>query len=183
VLGVQQFTLAGESLGGWIAASYSIQALAPGNAGAYALAKPERLILADAAGYSDPRSSSSPPIAGSLRESAGIAIIFHDKSRVTEDFVRQNFAIRVKANDGATQRSLWSNPQLARETVGERLAGITVPTLIVWGANDELVPLDQGREYATKIPNARLVIIPDCGHVSPLEKPEAFLSATIPFLE
>jgi pimeloyl-ACP methyl ester carboxylesterase len=182
-LGVQQFTLAGESLGGWIAASYTIQAHAPGNTGAYALPKPERLILANPAGYSDSPSGSSRPIPGSLRDSAGIAIIFHDKSRVTEDFVRQNFAIRVKANDGATQRSFWSNPQVARETVGERLAGITVPTLIVWGANDELIPLDQGREYATKIPNARLVVIPDCGHVPPLENPEAFLSAMIPFLK
>jgi pimeloyl-ACP methyl ester carboxylesterase len=182
-LGVQQFTLAGESVGGWIAASYSIQALAPENAGAYALPKPERLVLADAVGYSDFRSGRSLPIPGSVRESAGIAMIFHDKSRVTEDFVRQNFAIRLRANDGATQRSFWSNPQVARETVRERLVGITVPTLIVWGANDELFPLDQGREYATKIPNAKLVIIPDCGHVPPLEQPEAFLSAMIPFLK
>src|SRR5258708_16175201 len=95
----------------------------------------------------------------------------------------KNFGIRLRANDGAKQRSFWSNPQVARETVGERLVGITVPTLIVWGANDELFPLDQGREYATKIPNAKLVIIPDCGHVPPLEQPEAFLSAMIPFLK
>jgi pimeloyl-ACP methyl ester carboxylesterase len=181
-LGVKQFSLAGESLGGWIAASYSLQALAPGNTGQYALAKPERLILADALGQFDLRSGSSHPIAGSLREAAGIAIIFHDKSCVSEDFVRHHFEIQLKANDGATQRSLWSNPQLASEIVGDRLVDITIPTLIVWGANDEVIPLAQGREYAAKIPNAKLVIIPDCGHVPPLEKPEAFLSAVIPFL-
>jgi pimeloyl-ACP methyl ester carboxylesterase len=181
-LGVKQFSLAGESLGGWIAASYSIQALAPGNTGQYALAKPERLILTDALGQSDLRSGSSHPIAGSLRESARISIIFHDKSRVTEDFVRHHFEIQLKTNDGATQRSLWSNPQLASEIVGDRLVDITIPTLIVWGANDEVIPLEQGREYAAKIPHAKLVIIPDCGHVPPLEKPEAFLSAVIPFL-
>jgi pimeloyl-ACP methyl ester carboxylesterase len=181
-LGVKQFSLAGESLGGWIAASYSIQALASGNTGQYALAKPERLILADALGQSDLRSGSSLPIAGSLRESAGVAIIFHDKSRVTEDFVRHHFEIQLKANDGATQRSLWSNPQLASEIVGDRSVDITIPTLIVWGANDEVIPLAQGREYAAKIPHAKLVIIPDCGHVPPIEKPEAFLSAVIPFL-
>jgi pimeloyl-ACP methyl ester carboxylesterase len=181
-LGVKRFSLAGESLGGWIAASYSLQALAPGNTGQYALAKPERLILADALGQFDLRSGSSYPIAGSLRESAGIAIIFHDKSRVTDDFVRHHFEIQLKANDGATQRSLWSNPQLASEIVGDRLVDITIPTLIVWGANDEVIPLAQGREYAAKIPQAKLVIIPDCGHVPPIEKPEAFLSAVIPFL-
>src|SRR5260370_36325358 len=49
-LGVQQFTLAGESVGGWIAACYSIQARAPGNAGAYALPQPERLVLPESGG-------------------------------------------------------------------------------------------------------------------------------------
>jgi len=181
-LAVEQFTLTGESLGGWIAASYAIQALAPGNTGAFALPKPARLILEDAAGHSPPPSGSSRPIPGSLRESAGIARLFHDKSRVTPDFVRQDFAIKLKANDGATQRSLWSNPQVANETVGDKLAGITVPTLVVWGANDELLPPDEGRDYAAKIPNAKLVIIQDCGHVPSVEKPEAFLSAVISFL-
>lgn len=181
-LAVEQFTLAGVSLGGWIAASYTIQALAPRNTGAYALPKPERLILEGAAGHSAPPSGSSCPIPGSLRESAGIARLFHDKSRVTQDFVRQDFAIKLKVNDGATQRSLWSNPQVANETVADKLTGITVPTLVVWGANDELFPLDQGREYAAKIPNAKLMIIQDCGHVPSVEKPEAFLSAVISFL-
>jgi pimeloyl-ACP methyl ester carboxylesterase len=181
-LAVEQFTLAGVSLGGWIAASYTIQALAPKNTGAYALPKPERLILEDAAGHSAPPSGSSPPIPGSLRESAGIAGLFHDKSRVTQDFIRQNVASKLKFNDGATQRSLWSNPQVANETVGDKLTGITVSTLVVWGANDEVFPLDQGREYAAKIPNAKLMIIQDCGHVSSVEKPEAFLSAVISFL-
>jgi pimeloyl-ACP methyl ester carboxylesterase len=102
---------------------------------------------------------------------------------VTEDFVRQKFAMQLKANDGATQRSLWSNPQLGSQIVGDKLAGITIPTLMVWGANDEIMPVDQGREYAAKIPNAKLVIIPDCGHVPPLEKPEAFVSATLYFLK
>ena len=123
-VGVQQFTLAGESLGGWIAASYSIQALAPGNTGAYALPEPQRLILVDAPGQSD-----------------------------------------------------------SSETIGDKLAGITVPTLVVCGGNDELIPLNQGREYATKISKAKLVIIQECGHVPPLEKPEAFLSAVTPFLK
>jgi pimeloyl-ACP methyl ester carboxylesterase len=182
-LAVEAFTLMGESLGGWIAASYTIQALTPGNTGAYALPKPKQLILEDAAGISRPAHGNSRPIPGSLLESAEIASLFHDKSRVTPDFVRQDFAIKLKANDGATQRSLWSNPQVANETVGDKLAGITVPTLVVWGANDELVPPDLGREYAAKIPDAKLMIIQDCGHVPSVEKPEAFLSAVISFLK
>jgi len=119
----------GESLGGWIAALYSIQALAPENTGAYASPKPARLILSDAAGFAASPAGNSLPIAGSLRETGWIAIIFHDKSRVTEDFVRQKFAMQPKANDGPTQRSLWSNPQLGKEIVGSKLAGITIPTI------------------------------------------------------
>ena len=53
--GVQHFTLAGESLGGWIAAAYTIQALGAENHGSYALPKPDRLILEDAAGHSSIR--------------------------------------------------------------------------------------------------------------------------------
>jgi pimeloyl-ACP methyl ester carboxylesterase len=181
-LGLQQFTLVGESFGGWVAALYSIQALAPENTGAYASPKPERLILSDAAGLAAPPSGNSLPIPGSLRETGSIAIMFHDKLRVTEDFVRQKFAMQLKANDGPTQRSLWSNPQLGTEIVGSKLTSITIPTLVVWGADDEIIPVDQGRQYAAKIPNGKLVIIPDCGHVPPLEQPEAFLSAVIPFL-
>ena len=44
-LKVDHFALAGESLGGWISASYTIQALAPENTGKYALPRPDRLIL------------------------------------------------------------------------------------------------------------------------------------------
>jgi pimeloyl-ACP methyl ester carboxylesterase len=182
-IGAEQFTLVGESFGGWVASFYSIQALGPGNSGDYPLPKPERLVLADAAGYSDLRAGTSLPIPGSLREAGGIAMMFHDKFRVTEDFVRQKFAMDLRANDGATQRSLWSNPRLGMEMVRDNLASITVPTLIVWGADDQIIPVADGREYAAKIPNARLVIIPGCGHVPPLEKPEAFLSAMLSFLK
>jgi 2-hydroxy-6-oxonona-2,4-dienedioate hydrolase len=65
----------------------------------------------------------------------------------------------------------------------ERGLAFLVSTLVVCGGNDELIPLNQGREYATKISKAKLVIIQDCGHVPPLEKPEAFLSAVTPFLK
>jgi pimeloyl-ACP methyl ester carboxylesterase len=106
-LKVEHFALAGEPLGGWIAAAYTIQALAPANTGAYALPRPERLVLEDAAGHQAIGLNSPIPIAGSLQESAGVAVIFYDKSRVTEDFIRQNFAIKLKANDGATQTPRW----------------------------------------------------------------------------
>jgi len=181
-LKVDHFALAGESLGGWISASYTIQALAPENTGKYALPRPDRLILEDAAGHTALNSLSPIPIAGSLQESRGVAIVFYDKSRVTEDFICQNFALKLKANDGTTERLLWNNPTLAHQTVGDKLKRITIPTLVIWGGDDQIVPLADGRDYAAKIPNAKLVIVPQCGHAPSLEKPADFLAAVEPFL-
>lgn len=144
--------------------------------------RPDRLILEDAAGHTALNSLSPIPIAGSLQESRGVAVVFYDKSRVTEDFIRQNFALKLKANDGTTERLLWNNPTLAQQTVGDKLKRITIPTLVIWGGNDQIVPLADGRDYAAKIPDANLVIIPQCGHAPYLEKPADFLAAVEPFL-
>ena len=185
-LQIHEFTLAGESLGGWISALYTIESLAPANTGPDALPQPQRLILEDAAGMSTEHigNRNMPiPIAGTLADAHGVAIVFHDKSRVTEEVVREAWEMKMKANDGFTERSLWNNPRVAGEAVKDRIATITVPTLVVWGGNDELVPLEQGRAYAAGIPGAKLAIIPECGHAPSVEKPEEFLAAALPFID
>src|SRR3984885_6027473 len=180
---VQEFSLAGESLGGRISALYSIESLAPENAGPHALPKPRRLILEDAAGMRPLPSASPIAIAGTLSDAHGVAIVFHDKSRVTEEVVREAWAMKLKANDGFTERSLWGNAKTATEVVSGRLAKITIPTLVVWGGSDEIVPLAQGHAYAEGIPGARLAIIPDCGHGPSIEKPAEFLAIVLPFID
>jgi len=185
-LHVHEFTLAGESLGGWISALYTIESLVPANTGPAALPKPTRLILEDAAGISTEHLGNRTmpiPIAGTFADAHGVAIVFHDRSRVTEEFVRESWEMKMKANDGFTERSIWSNPKVASEGVKDRIGTITVPTLVVWGGNDELVPLEQGREYAAGIPGAKLTIVPDCGHAPSIEKPSEFLAAVVPFIE
>jgi pimeloyl-ACP methyl ester carboxylesterase len=123
------------------------------------------------------------PIAGTFADAHGVAIVFHDKSRVTDDFVRESWAMKMKANDGFTERSIWSSPKLANEVVKDRIDAISVPTLVVWGGDDELVPLEQGRAYAAGIPGAKLTIIPECGHAPSAEKPNEFLAAVLPFID
>lgn len=183
-LQVKQFSLAGESLGGWVVALYTIEALDASNTGPYAVPKPSRLILEDAAGFAALKSrGGSTPVTGTLADAHGVAIVFHDKTRVTEEFVRQQWAMKMEANDGFTQRSIFSSPKLAGEVVGERLKAIAIPTLVVWGGNDEIVPLEQGRAYAAGIAGAKLVIVPECGHGPSIEKPKEFLAAALPFLE
>jgi pimeloyl-ACP methyl ester carboxylesterase len=54
------------------------------------------------------------------------------------------------------------------------LPRIAVPTLLIWGELDARSPLRVARQFEQAIPNAELVVIPDCGHVSNLERPEQF---------
>jgi len=67
--------------------------------------------------------------------------------------------------------------------VSSRLAIITVPTLVVWGDSDEVIPLAQGRAYAEGIPGAKLSIIAECGHAPSIERPAEFLAAVLPFIQ
>ncbi len=61
------------------------------------------------------------------------------------------------------------------------LPRIAVPTLLIWGEQDVRSPLSVAREFEQAIRGARLVVIPDCGHVSNLEQPELFNDAVREF--
>lgn len=52
------------------------------------------------------------------------------------------------------------------------LAGITVPTLVLCGREDKLTPPKVHQEMVDRLPNAALVVVDDCGHLPPLERPE-----------
>lgn len=62
------------------------------------------------------------------------------------------------------------------------LAGIRCPTLVLVGDGDELTPLNLSEEIATAIPGARLTVVPDCGHLSTIERPEAVNAALAEWL-
>jgi pimeloyl-ACP methyl ester carboxylesterase len=63
------------------------------------------------------------------------------------------------------------------------LSHVSFPTLVVVGEQDAINPPDKARELAVGIPNARLVTIPDAGHLSNLENPVAFTNAVREFLD
>ena len=62
------------------------------------------------------------------------------------------------------------------------LTSITVPTLIITGEADELMPLPTSQAMADAIPGARLVVLPNAGHLSNVEAPELFNAAARDFL-
>jgi pimeloyl-ACP methyl ester carboxylesterase len=91
-----------------------------------------------------------------LNDSALVAVIQASAANIGPDaFVRQQTAI------------------LDRPDGRKDLQDIPCPTLVLCGRQDALTPLSAHEEMAKAIPNARLVIIEDCGHLAPLEQPHA----------
>lgn len=72
--------------------------------------------------------------------------------------------------------------QVLASDLHSELAAIEVPTLLVWGAHDTIVPAEIGERMAAIIPGAELVVIPDAGHMPMWERPDAFATAIGPFL-
>jgi pimeloyl-ACP methyl ester carboxylesterase len=64
----------------------------------------------------------------------------------------------------------------------QRAAGLDVPTLVLWGRNDRLVPVSHGEALARVLLRGTLSVIEDCGHCPQVERPEMFLQAVAPFL-
>lgn len=84
-------------------------------------------------------------------------------------------------NDGYTiERTLagFARPQFE----DDKLQAIHVPTLVVWGRNDELIPVDDARKFGRGIRGARIVVVEQSGHVPQIEKPEEFNRALLEFL-
>jgi pimeloyl-ACP methyl ester carboxylesterase len=74
------------------------------------------------------------------------------------------------------QRANLVNPLLSR------LNTIAVPTLIVWGKEDKIIPVAHARIAREKIPGARLEIFDHCGHMPQLEQPDRFNQLVLDFL-
>ena len=62
------------------------------------------------------------------------------------------------------------------------LSAINIPTLVLVGDSDPLTPPELSEEIAAAIPKARLTIVPDCGHASTLEQPDAVNNALIEWI-
>lgn len=70
-----------------------------------------------------------------------------------------------------------------RERIAFWIPRIMAPTLIVWGKEERLHPIDHAHRLAAEIPGAKLALLEACGHHPVEEQPEAFLEALLPFLE
>jgi pimeloyl-ACP methyl ester carboxylesterase len=176
-LKVEKASLVGESLGGWIAGLYAVEL----TDGAH-LVPVEKLVLVDAAGLKQDRpvTNLNPSSLAAMR--AVLEAVYYDTSWLNEDVLRKIFTDKLAARDGYTVRSILSNPGLGAERLDDRLANIKAPTLVVWGKQDQLLPISSGERYAAGIAGAKLVSFDKCGHVPPVEKTQEFLAAVAAFL-
>lgn len=112
---------------------------------------------------------------------AALEKAFHDDTRVTRELVdayRDRLLLRGPAG---AYRGLTG--PLPRERLAVDLSKVAPPTLVVWGEDDALIPVRAGRKAAETIPDARLVTIPDCGHLPMEECPGELVAAMVEFLE
>ena len=176
-LKVEKASLVGESLGGWIAGLYAVEI----SGGAH-LVPVEKLVLVDAGGLKQdqPLPDLNP---SSLTAMRGLMeVVFYDTSWLNEDALRKIFTDKLAVKDGYTVRSILNNPSRETQRLDGRLGSIKVPTLVVWGKQDKLLPIASGERYAAGIAGAKLVSFEKCGHVPPMEKTEEFLAAVMAFL-
>jgi pimeloyl-ACP methyl ester carboxylesterase len=69
-----------------------------------------------------------------------------------------------------TFRIAWK-PYLYSQTLPHLLGGVTTPALVVWGAEDRIVPRSVGERYARSLPHGRLEIVEGAGHCVEMERP------------
>lgn len=109
--------------------------------------------------------------------------IVHDPDRITS---RQVEAYAEVLRSAAHRRALVQTarhldpPEAGR--FAEDYARIDVPTLVLWGRHDPVVPLATGTRLGELLPDARLRILEDCGHLPQEERPEASLEVVLEFL-
>jgi pimeloyl-ACP methyl ester carboxylesterase len=105
-----------------------------------------------------------------------LAYVFRHPSRIAPDL-----AYQVMTGTGKPG-FLDALDALTDYDFRDRLDDVKVPVLLVWGADDNLVPVEDADEFERLIPNARKVVLDDTGHVPMLERPSAFNDLVVEFL-
>ncbi len=105
---------------------------------------------------------------------------WHNSSRITEE-IMAGYTKPLRAKDwdlGLLEFALAARPTKIRE----KLSSIALPVLVVTGDDDRVVAPEESARLAQEMPNARLAVIPRCGHIPQEECPLAFLEAVQDFL-
>lgn len=107
---------------------------------------------------------------------AGLAMMWRAATRQRRRFPYREFrAVADRRGRASTERIFRdsiANLQQRYEPVESALPSLPMPVTVVWADHDPFFSTEAGRRTASRIPGARLVIVADCGHFVPEEKPE-----------
>jgi pimeloyl-ACP methyl ester carboxylesterase len=185
-LGVRRAVLAGNSLGGGVAWRTAVQ-------------HPERvsrLVLVDASGY--PLQSTSVPLGFRLAQiewlkpvmsrllprgmiESSVRNVYADPDKVTPELVDRYYELTLREGN---RESLTQRMKL-RETdaqAAELIKTIGQPTLILWGAQDRLIPEPSGQRFHQDIAGSQYVVFDSLGHVPQEEDPQRSVAEVLKFL-
>ena len=185
-LQVKRVVLVGNSFGGQLAWRF-------------ALAHPERsarLVLVDAAGY--PRNSESVPIGFRLAGIPALAPlmsrllprgmiessvrnVYGDPDKVEDDLVERYYQLTLREGNRQALRQRFA--QAPSGELHERIGELQLPTLIIWGARDRLIPPDNAARFAADIEGSQRVLFDDLGHVPQEEDARRTVAVLIAFLQ
>lgn len=183
-LGVKRVIIGGNSLGGFV--SWATAYAHPDRV--------ERLILVDSSGY-PPKPQSIPigfriarvPVLNRLMRNvlprhiieSSLKNVYGDPSKVTPELVDRYRDMTLRAGNRIAivhrfRQGYTGNP--------EHIRSLRQPTLILWGAQDRLIPPEYGQTFARDIPGAKLVMFEGLGHVPQEEDPGATVATVQAFL-
>jgi pimeloyl-ACP methyl ester carboxylesterase len=184
-LGVRRFAIGGNSLGGEVA--WRVATLAP--------ARVDKLILVDATGYNFVPERipvgfqvARIPVFNRISEfltprtlvEESVKDVYADPSRVTGALVDRYFEMMTREGN---RRALNIRMQeIATDIAPERIKTLRVPTLILWGAQDRLVPPVNAEHFHRDIAGSQLVVFPGLGHVPQEEDALASVAPVRAFL-
>ncbi|HET8869488.1 MAG TPA: alpha/beta hydrolase [Aquabacterium sp.] len=183
--GLQHSVLGGNSLGGALA--WEAAVAMPGRV--------DKLILVDAAGY--PMTAKSMPIGFRLAQigwlkpvmskllprgmvEASVRNVYGDPSKVTPELVDRYYDLTLREGNRAAlserfKQTVWGGD-------ADQITHVHVPTLILWGEEDRLIPPEHAQEFKRDIQGSRLVMFKGLGHVPHEEDPVATVAAVKSFL-
>ena len=183
--GLDHSVLGGNSFGGWVA--WETTLAAPGRVDA--------LVLVDAAGYAF-ESRSVPigfrvakiPVLNRLVDSvlprslveSSVRSVYGDPSRVTPELVDRYYELTLREGNRAALVQRFSQAPLGLNE--SRIREVRVPTLIIWGGRDGLIPVEYGGLFNRDIAGSQLVVFDDLGHVPQEEDPARTVAAVRSFL-
>lgn len=186
-LGLTRFALGGNSMGGGVAWRYT-------------LANPEKvaaLILVDAAGKPPSGTGKSTPLGFRI---ANTPIIRDIAATVTpralfESSFKQSISVQSIATPAMIDR-YWELIRYPgnRQATLDRFAGykaalpvdlktLTVPTVVLWGRDDHVIPVESAAWFSRQLPNARVTILDNVGHLPMEEAPDRALSPVLTLLD